>query len=153
MFFEKIIKALNAAEIEFVVVGGYAVALHGAVRGTVDLDLALKWNQQNVVNCEKALNEIGFISKIPVNAKDIFSFRDEYIKNKNLVAWNFYNPSNPAELVDVIITYNLAKKDIQYKKFKNYQIPVLSKKALVVMKKQSARPQDLLDAEALEKIK
>jgi hypothetical protein len=38
MFILKVVKALNAYKVHYAVVGGYAVALHGAVRGTVDLD-------------------------------------------------------------------------------------------------------------------
>ncbi len=41
MFLIRVIRALQARGVEPVLVGGCAVALHGAVRGTVDVDLAI----------------------------------------------------------------------------------------------------------------
>ncbi len=40
--FEPIFDALNEGGVRYVVVGGFAVVLHGHVRLTVDLDLVLK---------------------------------------------------------------------------------------------------------------
>ena len=39
---ERICTALREAGVRYAVVGGYAVALHGAVRGTVDIDVAVR---------------------------------------------------------------------------------------------------------------
>ena len=56
MFILKVVKALNAYKVHYAVVGGYAVALHGAVRGTVDLDLIINLTKNSMINAEKALN-------------------------------------------------------------------------------------------------
>jgi hypothetical protein len=41
MFIIKVVESLERNKINYAVVGGYAVALHGVVRGTVDLDLII----------------------------------------------------------------------------------------------------------------
>ena len=101
---------------------------------------------------EKALNSIGLQSRLPVTAKDVFQFREEYIENRNLIAWSFVNLKNPIEVVDIIITKNLADCSTIQKDFGNLKVKVLAKKDLIKMKRESGRPQDLLDVEALERL-
>ncbi len=47
------------------VVGGYAVALHGAVRATVDIDIALTWDLRSLQAAERTLVELGLVSNCP----------------------------------------------------------------------------------------
>ena len=37
-FYKEVIAAFNKFNVEYIIVGGYAVSFHGYVRGTVDLD-------------------------------------------------------------------------------------------------------------------
>jgi hypothetical protein len=80
---ERICASLSRAGVRYAIVGGHAVALHGAVRGTVDIDLALAWNRKTLVAAQKALNEVGLVSRLPLTADDIFDFRKEYMR----LAW------------------------------------------------------------------
>lgn len=146
----KVVSKLTSHDVKFAVVGGYAVALHGAVRGTVDLDLVLILNKENLMSAEKALNELGLQSLLPLKAADIFEYRTEYIKNRNLIAWSFVNPRDPSQVVDLIITFDLKKMSVVQKSIGGQKIPVLSKRDLIKMKKASGRPQDLEDVQALE---
>ena len=152
MFILKIASVLDKYQIPYAIVGGYAVALHGAVRGTIDVDLITKWNLKNLIAIEKALNEIGLTSRLPITSEELFNFRDEYIKNKNLVAWNFINTQNAAEQIDVIITFDLKNASIKKIKIQEQVLNVISKKDLLRMKKKSGRDQDLIDIKALEKL-
>ena len=152
MFILRIIGSLNKYKVPYAVVGGYAVALHGAVRGTIDIDIITEWSLDNLKSIENAFNEINLFSKLPINAEDIYSFKDEYIKNRNLIAWTFINHTDPSELVDIIITYNLKNKTITKVRVKGETINILSKNDLIKMKKKSGRKQDLIDIKALEKL-
>ncbi len=152
-FLERVCRAFNEAGIGYVVVGGYAVALHGAVRGTLDIDIALRWTKRNLEKAESVLSGLGLVSRLPIDATDVFNFRDEYINNRNLVAWNFYNPGNLAEQLDIVITLDAKGRRTTKKTLPNATIPVLNRTDLVQMKRQSGRPQDLQDIEALEKLK
>ncbi len=150
MFIHIVCKAFEEAKIPYAVVGGYAVAFHGAPRGTFDIDFAIRWSLQNLERVEEVLKSLSLVSRIPVDAKTVFTFRDEYIHNKNLVAWNFYNPVKPNEQVDIIINYDLAKASTTTFHTESGNIKVLSKEDLIVMKKAAGRPQDLEDIKALE---
>lgn len=153
IFLERVCEALNHANVRYVVVGGYAVALHGAVRGTLDIDIALRWTRKNVENAEAALNSIGLISRLPITARDVFNYRDEYIRNRNLIAWNFHNSADLSEQLDVIIAFDAKGKKAVFKQLHDTSVPVLNIKDLIGMKEASGRSQDIEDIKALEKLK
>jgi hypothetical protein len=152
MFLINISTAFNKSGIKYALVGGHAVAIHGAIRGTMDIDFILSWELSNFEKTEKTLNKLGLVSRLPISAMDVYNFREEYIKNRNLIAWNFYNPTRPSEQVDIIITHNLDDIKTINVKFQSNKITVISKKDLIRMKKVSGRDQDLHDIEALKKL-
>lgn len=148
----RVCNALRDAGVRYAVAGGHAVALHGAVRGTVDIDVVLNWTRASLGKAEKALAGIGLVSRLPVSADEIFRFRDEYIENRNLIAWNFYNPHDLSEQVDIIISYDLRGKRTKRIDLAEGPIQILSIKNLIDMKTESGRPQDREDVAALEKL-
>jgi predicted nucleotidyltransferase len=152
-FLNRVCSALADKGIRYAIVGGHAVALHGAVRGTVDVDIALAWNLGSLKAAEQALNEIDLISRLPVTADDVFQFRDEYVQNRNLIGWNFYNPDNLAEQVDIVITYDLKGRKLERIDTASGQVRILGLRDLIEMKRASGRPQDLEDVNALEKLR
>jgi len=149
---EKICAALKRAGVRYAIVGGHAVALHGAVRGTVDIDVAISWSRKSLSSTEKALKEIGLVSRLPITADDIFDFRKEYIENRNLTAWNFYNPDDLSVQVDIIISYDLKGKRTKRIQLADGPIQILDLRELIKMKRESARPQDIEDVQALERL-
>jgi hypothetical protein len=150
---EKIITQFKKHKIRFAICGGVAVVAHGVVRGTMDLDILCDLTKKQFVTIEAALKELGFASTIPVEANEIFQFREEYIKNRNLIAWSFYNKQNPLEVVDVLLTHSVDEFDVEKKQFKGMPLPLLSIDSLITLKRIANRPQDKIDIEALEKIK
>src|SRR5579871_1317334 len=98
-FLQRICGCFEQHGIPYAVVGGYAVALHGATRGTLDIDFIVSLDEKVFLKVEEALLALGFRSRLPITAHEVFMFREEYIKNRNLIAWSFYNPENPMEVV------------------------------------------------------
>jgi hypothetical protein len=92
-------------------------------------------------------------SRLPVGAVNLFNFRDEFVKNRNLTAWNFYNPDDISQQVDVVITYDLRGRRRHRVHTASGPLFLLTLEELVNMKKASGRPQDLADVEALEKLR
>ncbi len=146
-----LISALKKEKINYMIVGGYAVNFHGYSRNTVDIDLVIKFTLSNLKKVEKVLHGMGMISKLPIDAVSVFKFRDEYIQNRNLLAWNFYNEKNPTEQVDILINCDIG--DFKSEKFRvgNMEFRVITKEDLIKMKKKAGRPKDLLDIEELSK--
>lgn len=153
MFLLRVANSLKKYKIPYAIVGGHAVAFHGAVRGTIDIDFITNWSLKNLRLIEKALAEINLTPRLPITPDDLFNFKEEYIRNKNLVAWNFININDPSEQIDVVITHDLKKESVKKIEVQGETINIISKSGLIKMKTISGRDQDLLDIEALKRIK
>lgn len=150
-FLETVCQALEEAGVDYAVVGGQAVALHGVVRGTIDVDVALRWSAQMLARAEVALRRIGLVSQLPLTAADVFEHRDHYVAERNLLAWNFHDPNAPLRQVDILIAYDLAGKRLRRIELGAGAVNVLGLDDLIDMKRGSGRAQDLADVEALRK--
>jgi hypothetical protein len=126
---------------------------HGQAVGADDMDIVLAWTKKALVATEKALNGIGLVSRLPVTADDVFRFRDEYIHNRNLIGWDFYSPDDPAEQVDIVITYDLKGRRLARISTQAGPVQILWLRDLIKMKQASERPSDIEDVKALEKPK
>jgi len=60
--FKELLECLNAHGVDYVVVGGYALAFHGAPRATGDIDLFVKPDLDNAARVLAALADFGFTS-------------------------------------------------------------------------------------------
>ncbi len=150
MLLKKIIKKFNEKKIKYAICGGYAVTLHGYPRNTVDIDFLTNLTLKNLKNVELAMKELGFLSRLPVNAEDIFHFKDEYIEKKNLIAWNFVGGPNQIEQVDILINMDAREVKTEDFLYEEITLKVISYKDLLKMKKMSGRDKDLIDIKELK---
>jgi hypothetical protein len=58
--FKELLALLNAHRVDYVIVGGYALAYHGAPRFTADLDILVKPDAENSRRMIQVLKEFGF---------------------------------------------------------------------------------------------
>jgi hypothetical protein len=58
--FKEFIQSLNDSHVRYLVIGGYAVALHGYPRYTKDIDIWIDMSAENAANLVKALDQFGF---------------------------------------------------------------------------------------------
>ncbi|VXD15046.1 DUF6036 family nucleotidyltransferase [Planktothrix paucivesiculata] len=58
--FKEFIELLNNNNVRYLVIGGYAVAIHGHPRYTKDIDIWIEMKPDNAENLVKALDEFGF---------------------------------------------------------------------------------------------
>ncbi|MDQ6700716.1 MAG: hypothetical protein M3Z36_11095 [Acidobacteriota bacterium] len=66
------VELLNSNEVEYLVVGAFAVAFHGFARYTADLDLLVRPTKENADRILRALSEFGF-GKVGIQAADLCS--------------------------------------------------------------------------------
>ena len=55
MFLTRVTQALSDHQVPYAIVGGHAVALHGALRGTVDIDFVIRWQKKYLLQFLKIL--------------------------------------------------------------------------------------------------
>ncbi|MEO6260455.1 MAG: hypothetical protein ABIP63_08895 [Thermoanaerobaculia bacterium] len=77
-------KALNAAEVRYVLIGGFAVILHGFVRATKDIDLLIDASVANVRRLKRAMsvlpdNAIAMIADDEVEKYKVVRIADEIV--------------------------------------------------------------------------
>ncbi|SPE31520.1 conserved hypothetical protein [Candidatus Sulfopaludibacter sp. SbA3] len=66
------IELLNSNEVEYLVVGAFAVAFHGVSRYTADLDLLVRPTSENAIRVLRALSAFGF-GKMDIQVRDLCS--------------------------------------------------------------------------------
>lgn len=158
ILYEEVFRAFNKAKINYVVCGGAAVVFFGYTRLTIDLDLIVSLEEENLSMVYNTLKQLGYKSKIPIK-------REEFIKKeklrkfaveKNMKVVSFYNPSDPFKIVDIGVNLPHVDEILKRKKHikaRNLKIPIIWIDDLIKMKKELARPKDLIDVENLKKIK
>jgi hypothetical protein len=84
---EAIVRALNDAGVKYLIVGGIAVNAHGYERLTVDVDLVIGLEPDNVVRGLRALEQIGYYFSIPVTPEEFADskLRQEWQAEKGMV--------------------------------------------------------------------
>jgi predicted nucleotidyltransferase len=68
--FKDFLKLLDAEGVEYLLIGGYAVAYHGYPRATEDIDIWVASSPQNAQRIIRALKEFGF--DVPELTPDLF---------------------------------------------------------------------------------
>ncbi len=157
--FEQVFKALNKHKVDYMVVGGVAVNLHGFLRFTGDLDLLLLLDEKNLEKMNTVMKELKYSERLPVS---IMSLKDhaqvkKWLKEKNMKAFTFNPPyENPLQ-VDIVIEESLKFEKMKMgkitKKVEGVSIPLVSIDQLIRMKRKANRAQDLIDLKALVKLK
>lgn len=148
-----LITTLTEENVDYALVGGYALGFHGIVRATMDIDLVVNVGKNELEKVEKALRKMGLTSRLPLHAFEIAAFREEYIRERNLIAWSFIDLTEQTRQVDVLLTHSLKELDVQKIKWHGKTVKVASLRTLLKMKLAAGRPQDMIDVEKIrEKI-
>jgi predicted nucleotidyltransferase len=140
--FQEFIQSLNDNQVRYLVVGGYAVALHGHPRYTKDIDVWIEISPDNATRMVKALDQFGFAS-LGLKEQD-FLVPDQIIQLG-------YPPSR----IDVISTLEGVDFETCYAarvevKIDDVMVSFIDLENLRKNKKAAGRPQDLADLENLQ---
>lgn len=142
--FIEFLELLKKHQVEFLLVGGYAVILHGYVRSTGDMDLWVKKSESNYFKIKKTYFEFG---------APIFSI-EEFL-NDEFDVWAIGIEPNKIDILsDVkgLVFDDSFKKCIWYE-ITDFKIPYIDFEDLIKVKKSVGRFKDLSDIEQLNKLK
>ena len=140
--FKDILSAFIKEKVEFLVGGGYAMAFHGYVRATGDIDLWIHCSDENAEKVWRALQTFG---------APLFDLNIEDLKTLGMVFQIGLVPSR----IDVItqidgVDFEDAWKEHKTVEIENLQIPVIGKTQLLTNKKSTGRAKYRNDALWLE---
>lgn len=143
--FEDFVKLLNRHKVEYMVVGGYALAFHGKPRHTGDLDIWINISEDNALRMLEVIGDFGLQS---------LGFKKEDFLTEGLISQIGYPPLR-IDLLNLIdgVTFKEALPDMQKIELDNdLTINYIGLNDLVKNKQASARRQDLTDVKTLQKI-
>lgn len=142
--FQDFIRALNECQVEYVLVGGYAVILHGYSRTTGDMDIWVKPNEENYGRLVDAFHKFG----MPVFDMTLERFL-------LLPHYDVFTFGRPPVCIDIIthikgLTFEEAFSSAQWFDIEqDLAVRGLSLQSLLLAKQASARNKDLDDIEHL----
>lgn len=154
----EIFKALADAKVDYVVVGGFAVIMHGHLRATRDLDLVVGLEPDNCAKGMAAMSGIGLRPRLPVTLADFAdpAIREDWAQNRNMQVFQLWDPVNPERCVDVFVrepmNFRTMLAEALTKDLDGVPIRVASIRHLIEMKQAAGRNTDLHDIEALRQI-
>ncbi len=133
-------KALNKNHVEYVIVGSYALAFHGAPRATGDIDVWIRPTETNAEALLGALRDFGFGS-LEISVKDILSGK--------IIQMGF--PPVRIDLVTLLDGLDADQTWVSREKgiFGEETVFYLGREAFITNKRAAGRHKDLADLELL----
>lgn len=143
----KLIRALNDNDVNYAVVGGAAMNIHGLIRATKDIDLFVAPDHDNIAKLKTALREVWDDPSI----EDISP--EELCGDYPAVR---YGPPTGAVYLDILTRLGemtrFADLDIEEVDLQGVMVRVATPRTLFHMKKGTVRPIDHADARALREV-
>ncbi len=140
--FDEFFGSLLADRVAFLVVGAYAVALHGCPRYTGDLDILVEPTHENVARLVAAIDRFGF----PTAAIN----RDGLVAGDSILELGV--PPVQIHVMTRIsgVGWPQAHAACLVVRLGTHDVPVIGRTALLANKRAAGRPKDLADVAALE---
>ena len=143
---QQFVFAMLDENVDFLLIGGYAVIYHGYVRYTGDMDVWLGPTNSNKERFIKAM------SKLDINPDDL-----DHIRSMDFAGIIVFHFGNPPERLDFLtrmvgIDFDKAYERKVFLTLQNRNVPVLHLDDLIVNKILSGRPKDKADVDELQKI-
>jgi predicted nucleotidyltransferase len=158
---ETIFRALNEAQVRYLIVGGLAVVAHGYVRFTADIDLVLAMDEKNIETAATVFDRLGYLPRPPVPIRKFADpkARESWIRDKKLIVFSLWHPAHPLSEVDLFVrcpfdSFDRALRDsVVVEIALGVKATVAGIDDIIRLKKEAGRPKDLDDIENLEAIK
>lgn len=139
--YRDMLSTLDDADVEYLVIGAYAVAAHGHPRATGDIDLWVRPTSDNAGRVHRALDAFG----VPLSNIDVQDFQAPDLVFEIGVAPRRIDILTSAEG----LTFDVAWRDRLIVELEGVSVPVLSKEHLIQNKRALGRHQDLADIDHL----
>lgn len=137
--FRELIATLNKAGVEYAVCGGFALAMHGHPRATMDIDVVT--TADNVDRIKAIAAGCGYTL-----TGGLFHFQNGKLWAHRVTKIVGEDPC----ILDILVPEDGEPIRGMEMTFMGERVPVVTRNALIQLKRQAGRPQDLADLEKLE---
>lgn len=133
----------NKHEIKYLVIGGYAVSIHGYPRSTKDIDVCIEMSDMNASNMVQVIKDFGFGS--------LNLTKDDFLKKHFITQLGF-----PPLRIDILndldgVSFEEAWKNKKIVKIENMPVNFIGYNELLIVKEKAGRPQDIADLDRLKR--
>jgi predicted nucleotidyltransferase len=142
--YKEMLQCLLEENVRFLLVGAYAVAVHGFPRATKDIDFFVWATPENAANLMRALTKFG---------APLHDISEADLSSEGVV----FQIGNSPRRIDIMTNISGVKFEQAYANrttisIEGIEVPVISLEDLIANKRASARTQDLADVEKLESV-
>lgn len=159
MFYVDLFTALTRHNVDYLLIGGLAVSLHGVERATMDVDITVAMNPENLASLIETAKELRLIPVLPVPLEALGDLKllRQWHAERNLEAFALRAPELAGVTVDVLLFppvefAGMVRRAVEFN-VANTPIRVVSIDDLIALKQAVGRPIDLSDIEHLKRIK
>jgi len=141
--FKDFIQYLNSNNVEYLLIGGWAVSIYGNPRLTKDIDFLISVKEENIVKFKKAMEEFG---APPVDIEGLKKNKDSFIRmGVSPIQIDVLQEASGIIMEECYKRKNILELD-------GLKINIISIKDLIINKRAAGRDQDITDANKLEKL-
>jgi hypothetical protein len=155
-----IVGALEAAGARYLIVGGLAVNAHGYYRLTLDVDIVLDMDEENVRRATRALAAIGWrpLAPVPIEQFAEAERRREWIRDKGLIVFTLHNAADLETKLDLFVESPFDFADAYRRAFRadigaGVSAWFVGYDDLIALKRAAGRPRDFGDIDELEEVR
>jgi len=157
MFYQRLCATLAEHRVHYLWVGGMAVNIDGVPRMTMDVDVVIALDPQNVDHWVAAVEELGLRPVLPVKLAALGdpTKRRERVEQRNLIAFALRAGEAGVPTVDLMLGVELQFEEAYRRRvvrdLEGIAFDLVSIRDLIAMKDKSGREQDRSDIEHLRK--
>jgi hypothetical protein len=154
-----IFELLHKHNVRYLLCGGLAVNIYGVPRMTADIDLILDFDYENLKQFEICVVDAFYQSQIPISLSLLSAEQEriKLIKEKNLIAFSYFNTKANIMSMDVLIDIPLGFAEMWERKTtrttEDIDVHIVSVDDLIKLKEYSNRKQDIDDIYLLSQLK
>ena len=154
-FFD-LIKRLTDADVDFVIVGGFAGVVYGCTYVTQDIDVCCDFSTDNLLALQQTLSELHPVHRMTPDRQQLKLTEENCAQFKNLYLDTDWGQLDCLSFINGLGDFQAVKQASTIIEAEGIQLQVLSLDALIKSKKAMNRPHDkeaLLQLEAVKKLK
>lgn len=160
MIYLDLFRALHKHRVRYLLVGGLAMNLHGVPRMTMDVDLVLLMDEDNLdrfIACAGEL-DLSPVAPVPINALKSAEQREAWRNQKHMIAFALHNARGRIPvMVDVLIApaidIEAAMERAVVRDLGGIPLSLAGIDDMIALKRGTGRSQDQSDIEHLERLR
>ena len=159
MFYVDLFAALAHHKVDYLLIGGLAVSLHGVERATMDVDITVAMNPDNLAALIETAKELKLspVRPVPLESLNDLPLLQQWHAERHLEAFALRGANLVGVTVDVLlfppVEFSAMASRADVFEVVDTPIQVVCIDDLIALKQAVGRPIDLADIEHLQRIK